>query len=291
MKGIILAGGKGTRLHPITLAVSKQLLPVYDKPMIYYPLSTLMLAGIREILVISTPQDLPFFRLLLGSGRQWGLQFSFAEQAQPRGLADAFIIAEKFLDGSPACLILGDNIFFGQGISTQLTQAAELQTGGIFFAYRVRDPRRYGVVEFDDDCHAISLEEKPANPRSNFAIPGLYFFDQRASSFARALKPSARGELEITDLGRLYLELGQLQVLQMGRGIAWLDAGTHESLLQAANFIQAVQERQGIMISSPEEVAYRKGFISKEALIALAQSYNKNAYSEYLLHLAEENIL
>jgi glucose-1-phosphate thymidylyltransferase len=291
MKGIILAGGKGTRLHPITLAVSKQLLPVYDKPMIYYPLSTLMLAGIREILVISTPQDLPFFRLLLGSGSQWGVEFSFAEQAQPRGLADAFIIAEKFLDGSPACLILGDNIFFGQGISTQLTQAAELQTGGIFFAYRVRDPRRYGVVEFDDDCHAISLEEKPANPRSNFAIPGLYFFDQRASSFARALKPSARGELEITDLGRLYLELGQLQVLQMGRGIAWLDAGTHESLLQAANFIQAVQERQGIMISSPEEVAYRKGFISKEALIALAQSYNKNAYSEYLLHLAEENIL
>ena len=290
MKGIILAGGKGTRLHPITLAVSKQLLPVYDKPMIYYPLSTLMLAGIREILVISTPQDLPFFRLLLGSGRQWGLQFSFAEQAQPRGLADAFIIAEKFLDGSPACLILGDNIFFGQGISTQLTQAAELQSGGIFFAYRVRDPRRYGVVEFDDDCHAISLEEKPAAPRSNFAIPGLYFFDQRASSFARALKPSARGELEITDLGRLYLELGQLQVLQMGRGIAWLDAGTHESLLQAANFIQAVQERQGIMISSPEEVAYRKGFISKETLIALAQSYNKNAYAEYLLHLAEEDI-
>jgi glucose-1-phosphate thymidylyltransferase len=290
MKGIILAGGKGTRLHPITLAVSKQLLPVYDKPMIYYPLSTLMLAGIREILVISTPQDLPFFRLLLGSGSQWGLQFSFAEQAQPRGLADAFIIAEKFLDGCPACLILGDNIFFGQGISTQLTQASELQTGGIFFAYRVRDPRRYGVVEFDQDCHAISLEEKPAAPRSNFAIPGLYFFDGRASSFARALKPSARGELEITDLGRLYLELGQLQVLQMGRGIAWLDAGTHESLLQAANFIQAVQERQGIMISSPEEVAYRKGFISKEALIALAQSYNKNAYAEYLLHLAEENI-
>jgi glucose-1-phosphate thymidylyltransferase len=234
---------------------------------------------------------LPFFRLLLGSGRQWGLQLSYAEQTEPRGLADAFIIAEKFLDGSPACLILGDNIFFGQGISTQLTQAAELQAGGIFFAYRVRDPRRYGVVEFDENCHAISLEEKPANPRSNFAIPGLYFLDQRASSFARLLKPSARAELEITDLGRLYLELGQLQVLQMGRGIAWLDAGTHESLLQAANFIQAVQERQGIMISSPEEVAYRKGFISKETLIALAQSYNKNAYAEYLLHLAEENIL
>jgi glucose-1-phosphate thymidylyltransferase len=258
--------------------------------MIYYPLSTLMLAGIREILVISTPQDLPFFRLLLGSGRQWGIQFSFAEQAQPRGLADAFIIAEQFLDGSPACLILGDNIFFGQGISTLLTQAAELQTGGIFFAYRVRDPRRYGVVEFDEDGRATSLEEKPDRPRSNFAIPGLYFFDQRASSFARALKPSARGELEITDLGRLYLELGQLQVLQLGRGIAWLDAGTHESLLQAANFIQAVQERQGIMISSPEEIAYRMGFISKEMLIELAQSYNKNDYAGYLLRLTEEKI-
>ena len=290
MKGIILAGGKGTRLHPITLAVSKQLLPVYDKPMIYYPLSMLMLAGIREILVISTPQDLPFFRRLLGTGSQWGLQFSYAEQAQPRGLADAFIIAEEFLDGSPACLILGDNIFFGQGISTRLNQAAELQTGGIVFAYRVRDPRRYGVVEFDQDCHAISLEEKPASPRSNFAIPGLYFFDQRASSFARTLKPSARGELEITDLGRLYLEMRQLQVLQLGRGIAWLDAGTHESLLQAANFIQAVQERQGIMISCPEEIAYRKGFISKETLIALAQSYNKNDYAEYLLRLTEEKI-
>jgi glucose-1-phosphate thymidylyltransferase len=290
MKGIILAGGKGTRLHPITLAVSKQLLPVYDKPMIYYPLSTLMLAGIREILVISTPQDLPFFRLLLGSGRQWGIQFSFAEQAQPRGLADAFIIAEQFLDGNPACLILGDNIFFGQGISTQLTQAAELQTGGIFFAYRVRDPRRYGVVEFDEDGRATSLEEKPDRPRSNFAIPGLYFFDQRASSFARALKPSARGELEITDLGRLYLEMGQLQVLQLGRGIAWLDAGTHESLLQAANFIQAVQERQGIMISSPEEIAYRRGFISKEMLIELAQSFNNIDYGGYLLRLAVEKI-
>jgi glucose-1-phosphate thymidylyltransferase len=290
MKAIILAGGSGTRLYPVTHVVSKQLLPVYDKPMIYYPLSTLMLAGIREILVISTPQDLPFFRLLLGSGRQWGIQFSFAEQAQPRGLADAFIIAEQFLDGSPACLILGDNIFFGQGISTQLTQAAELQTGGIFFAYRVRDPRRYGVVEFDEDGRATSLEEKPDRPRSNFAIPGLYFFDQRASSFARALKPSARGELEITDLGRLYLELGQLQVLQMGRGIAWLDAGTHESLLQAANFIQAVQERQGIMISSPEEIAYRMGFISKEMLIELAQSYNKNDYAGYLLRLTEEKI-
>ncbi|MGD0752963.1 MAG: glucose-1-phosphate thymidylyltransferase RfbA [Anaerolineales bacterium] len=290
MKGIILAGGKGTRLHPITLAVSKQLLPVYDKPMVYYPLSMLMLAGIREIMLISTPQDLPLFRHLLGSGLQWGLQFSYAEQAEPRGLPEAFIIAEEFLDSGPACLILGDNIFFGQGISNQLIQAARLQEGGIIFAYRVRDPQRYGVVEFDDSWRAISLEEKPASPRSNFAIPGLYFFDSRVASFARTLKPSARLELEITDLGRLYLEMGHLQVLPMGRGIAWLDAGTHESLLQAANFIQAVQERQGIMISSPEEIAYRKGFISREMLIELAQSYNKNGYAEYLLRLAEEKI-
>jgi len=290
MKGIILAGGKGTRLHPITLAVSKQLMPVYDKPMIYYPLSMLMLAGIREIRVLSTPQDLPFFKHLLGSGRQWGLQFSYAEQAEPRGLSEAFIIAEKFLDGGPACLILGDNIFFGQGISTQLMRAAELQEGGIIFAYRVRDPRSYGVVEFDDAGRAISLEEKPANPRTNFAIPGLYFFDQRVASFARGLKPSARGELEITDLCRIYLEMGQLQVEQMGRGIAWLDAGTHESLLQAANFIHTVQERQGIMISCPEEIAYRKGFISKEMLFQLAQSYKQNSYGAYLLQLAEEGI-
>ncbi len=290
MKGIILAGGKGTRLHPITLAVSKQLLPVYDKPMIYYPLSVLMLAGIREVLIISTPQDLPLFRHLLGSGQKWGMLFSYAEQSEPRGLPEAFIIAEKFLDDGPACLILGDNIFFGQGISGQLIEAAKLQAGGILFAYRVRDPQRYGVIEFDDNYRAVSLEEKPANPRSNFAIPGLYFFDQRVTSFARALKPSPRGELEITDLARIYLEMGQLQVLQMGRGIAWLDAGTHESLLQAANFIQAVQERQGIMISSPEEIAYRRGFISKEMLIKLAQSYNKNGYTEYLIRIADEKI-
>jgi glucose-1-phosphate thymidylyltransferase len=249
-----------------------------------------MLAGIREVLVISTPQDLPLFRHLLGSGQQWGMQFSYAEQSEPRGLPEAFIIAEEFLDEGPACLILGDNIFFGQGISEQLIQAAKLQAGGILFAYRVRDPQRYGVIEFDDNCHAISLEEKPANPRSNFAIPGLYFFDKQVVSFARALNPSARGELEITDLARIYLEMGQLQVQQMGRGIAWLDAGTHESLLQAANFIQAVQERQGIMVSSPEEIAYRRGFISKVMLIELAQSYNKNGYAEYLLRLAEEKI-
>ncbi|NCP15891.1 glucose-1-phosphate thymidylyltransferase RfbA [bacterium] len=287
MKGIILAGGKGTRLHPITLAVSKQLLPVYDKPMIYYPLSMLMLAGMREILVISTPEDLPLFRRLLGSGQQWGMQFSYAEQAEPRGLADAFIVGEEFLGENPACLILGDNIFFGQGLPGQLRQAARLEEGGIVFAYPVRDPHRYGVVEFDDRGRAISLEEKPAKPRSNYAVPGLYFYDQRVVSFARALEPSARGEIEITDLNKVYLEMGQLQVQQLGRGIAWLDAGTHESLLQAANFIQAVQERQGIMISCPEEIAYRMGYIDAGQVRHLALATN-NQYGAYLLRLLEE---
>jgi glucose-1-phosphate thymidylyltransferase len=287
MKGIILAGGKGTRLNPITLAVSKQLLPVYDKPMIYYPLSMLMLAGMRDILVISTPEDLPLFRRLLGSGQQWGMQFCYAEQAEPRGLADAFIVGEEFVGENPACLILGDNIFFGQGLAGQLHQASQLTEGGIVFAYLVRDPQRYGVVEFDGRGRAISLEEKPARPRSNFAVPGLYFYDQRVVSFARALKPSARGEIEITDLNKVYLERGQLQVQQLGRGIAWLDAGTHESLLQAANFIQAVQDRQGIMISSPEEIAFRKGFISRDMLIEMARSYKNNGYGEYLMRLAE----
>jgi len=287
MKGIILAGGKGTRLHPITLSVSKQLLPVYDKPMIYYPLSMLMLAGIREILIISTPEDLPLFSRLLGDGQQWGMQFSYAEQAEPRGLADAFIVGEQFIGESPVCLILGDNIFFGQGLSEQLHQASQLIDGAIVFAYPVRDPQRYGVVEFDKRGLAISLEEKPARPRSNFAVPGLYFFDQHVAQFAKALKPSARGEIEITDLNKIYLERGQLQVQQLGRGIAWLDAGTHESLLQAANFIQAVQERQGIMISCPEEIAYRKGFISQESLVGIARSYKNNGYGEYLLKLTE----
>ena len=290
MKGIILSGGKGTRLHPITRAASKQLLPVYDKPMIYYPLSMLMLANIRDILVISTPEDLPLFKRLLGNGQQWGIQFSYAEQVEPRGLADAFIVGEKFIDNHPTCLILGDNIFFGQGLPAQLRKAAQLMEGGIVFAYSVRDPQRYGVVEFDSRGLAISLEEKPARPRSNYAVPGLYFYDKRVVTLARSLKPSSRGELEITDLNKAYLEMGQLQVEPLGRGIAWLDAGTHESLLQAANFIQAVQERQGIMISCPEEIAYRQGFISREMLLEMARSYAKNGYGDYLFQLAESEI-
>ncbi len=285
MKGIILAGGKGTRLHPLTLSVSKQLLPVYDKPMIYYPLSMLMLAGIREILIISTPEDLPLFQRLLGSGQQWGMQFTYAQQAEPRGLADAFIVGQDFIGEDPACLILGDNIFFGHGLSDQVRQAAELKEGAVIFAYPVRDPERYGVVDFDEQGRALSLEEKPVHPRSNFAVPGLYFYDQRVVSFAKALKPSARGEIEITDLNKVYLEMGQLQVQPLGRGIAWLDAGTHESLLQAANFIQAVQDRQGIMISCPEEIAYRMGHISLAALTQLAGMYTNNSYGAYLTYL------
>lgn len=285
MKGIILAGGKGTRLHPLTLSVSKQLLPVYDKPMVYYPLSMLMLAGIREILVISTPDDLPLFRRLLGSGQQLGMQFSYAEQAEPRGLADAFIVGQDFIGGNPACLILGDNIFFGEGLTKQVRQAAELKEGGVIFAYPVRDPERYGVVAFDEQGRATSLEEKPLHPRSNFAVPGLYFYDGRVTSFAKALKPSARGEIEITDLNKVYLEMGQLQVQTLGRGIAWLDAGTHESLLQAANFIQAVQDRQGIMIACLEEIAYRMGYITLDDLKKMAESYAKNSYGEYLAYL------
>jgi glucose-1-phosphate thymidylyltransferase len=290
MKGIILAGGRGTRLHPLTAALSKQLLPVYDKPIIYYPLSTLMLAGIREILVISTPEDLPLFRRLLGSGQQWGLQFHYAVQDQPRGLADAFVIGAEFIGDNPVCLILGDNIFFGHGLPDILRQAAQLQEGGMVFAYRVRDPQRYGIIEFDEQGRAISLEEKPTQPRSNYAVPGLYFYDSRAVSFAKSLKPSARGEIEITDLNRTYLDLGQLKVQPLGRGIAWLDAGTHEALLQAANFIQAVQEREGIMISCPEEIAYRMGFISRESLLETARSYRNNQYGEYLTQLAEGKI-
>ena len=288
MKGIILAGGRGTRLHPLTLAASKQMLPVYDKPMIYYPLSILMLAGIREILVISTPEDLPGFRRLLGDGEAWGLQFYYAEQAEPRGLPEAFLVGREFIAGESACLILGDNIFFGHGLPEMLQTAARLDHGALVFAYPVQDPERYGVVEFDAQGKAISLEEKPKKPRSNYAMPGLYFFDERVGGFAASLKPSARGELEITDLSRIYLEMGELQVISFGRGIAWLDAGTHESLLQAANFVQAVEQRQGLMISSPEEIAYRQGFISREQLRTLAKNMGSNGYGSYLLRLADE---
>lgn len=287
MKGIILAGGRGTRLHPLTLAASKQLLPVYDKPMVYYPLSMLMLAGIREVLVISTPEDLPTFQRLLGDGSQWGMKFAYSEQDQPRGLADAFRVGAEFVGSEPACLILGDNIFYGQGLVSLLERAARLTEGALIFAYPVRDPQRYGVVEFDEQGRALSLEEKPKQPRSNYAVPGIYFYDSRVVELAANLKPSPRGELEITDLNRIYLEQGKLQVEVFGRGVAWLDAGTHESLLQAANFVQAVQDRQGLMISCPEEIAYRKGLIDAGQLRQLAQNIN-NSYGDYLLRLADE---
>ncbi len=288
MKGIILAGGRGTRLHPLTLAASKQLLPVYDKPMIYYPLSMLMLAGIREILIISTPEDLPTFRRLLGDGSQWGLRFSYVEQDQPRGLADAFRVGAKFIGDDSSCLILGDNIFFGHGLPEILRRASQLTEGACVFAYAVRDPERYGVVEFDDEGRVLSLEEKPAKPKSHFAVPGIYFYDASVVELAANMRPSKRGELEITDLNRLYLEKGKLRVEALGRGVAWLDAGTHESLLQSSSFVQAVQERQGLMISCPEEIAYHMGFITAEQLRALALAMADNGYGTYLKSLLDQ---
>lgn len=290
MKGIILAGGKGSRLYPLTLGVSKQLLPVYDKPMIYYPLSMLMLAGIMEILIITTPEDASQYERLLGDGMQWGLKFDYAVQDKPRGLADAFIVGEDFIQDQSVALILGDNIFYGQGMPTTLKKAASLEKGAVVFAYPVHDPERYGVIEFDKQGNALSLEEKPENPRSHYAVPGIYFYDNRVIEFAKNLKPSARGEIEITDLNKIYLKQGELSVEVLGRGVAWLDAGMHHSLLQAANFVQALEDRQGMMISCPEEIAYRMGFIDENQLRHLGLIFNGNRYGQYLLRLADNKI-
>ncbi len=284
-KGIILAGGSGTRLHPLTLSLSKQLLPVYDKPMIYYPLSVLMMAGIREILVITTPRDEPAFRALLGDGSQWGIALEYAVQPQPGGLAQAFVIGRDFVDGHPSCLILGDNIFYGHGLISSLKAASQRTDGATVFGYWVRDPERYGVAEFAADGSVIGLEEKPVKPRSNYAVTGIYFYDEQACALAAELTPSARGELEITDLNKRYLRQGTLRLERLGRGIAWLDTGTHESLIQAANFIETIEQRQGLKVCAPEEVAYQHRWIDADALMAIAEPLRKSGYGEYLLSL------
>jgi len=289
MKGIILAGGSGTRLYPITNVISKQILPVYDKPMIYYPLSVLMLAGIKDILIISTPRDLPVFRNLLGDGTSLGIKFSYAEQPHPGGLAQAFIIGEEFIGNDPVCMILGDNIFYGHRFGEILLETARLEKGACIFGYYVTDPQRYGVVEFNSKMEPVSIEEKPLQPKSNYAVTGLYFYDNSVVKKAKLLKPSARGELEITDINRLYLEEGTLKLRLLGRGMAWLDTGTCESLLQASNFIATLEQRQGLKASCIEEIAYKRGFISREQLLKLAQSFRNSQYGQYLLRIADES--